>query len=396
MTESLRPMLTLADVYGPERLYLPRAHRNACEWLPRDPGLFDSLTGNQLCVAGTMPVVCSAGSACPEGLELMAEAGLEAGVSRYTFRDDREAVDVALGLVKEKGWKLVVQHVHPTGVLPADACWIAPRLLSQLNNKRNLCTLAPAAHVPARSVALRAEFFRAQAPRFPVVLKAVTDQSSAGGAGVLICRSKEDLLAASDYFLRCDHVVVESFLRIARNPCLHYTVMPDATVLYLGFADQDVTEEGRYRGNWIHLRSPIPQEAVEAGRAVMQRGAALGYRGLAGIDMALLSDGRIVVLDLNFRVNGSSAAVLLAPQILRQRGPAVMHLRSFRGNRTFAEMIVAARAAVRRGRLLPLGTFDPQSAGHPTQSPRLNGIVLGSSQPEVLAVEAELAADGLA
>jgi hypothetical protein len=88
------------------------------------------------------------------------------------------------------------------------------------------------------------------------------------------------LKSAERLFQPCAQIVVEELLGIVRNPCLNFAVMSDGEVCYLGFADQDVTAAGKYRGNWIDRSSPIPQAAVDAAMEPVRRGAALGYRGV--------------------------------------------------------------------------------------------------------------------
>ncbi len=58
-------------------------------------------------------------------------------------------------------------------------------------------------------------------------------------------------------------------------------------------------------------------------------------------------------------------------------------------------MLAIARPAVRHGRLLPLTFFDPVAGGHPTDPPRMTGLVLGHSRQDVLACESELSGAGL-
>ena len=390
----LASALSFADVYGPAHAYAPRAHDRACDWISRDPMLLDSITGNQLPVLGAMPLVCSEGFNSPDGLELLVEAGLEPAATRfhYTAGGSVAAAKQAARLTRGK---LVVQHVYPADELPTGTEWIAPDLLRYLNNKAKLAELTPAGHVPPRRIVDRATFFVQQPPALPVVLKAVTEQSTGGGAAVMICRTQADLATAALTFAQCEQLVIEELLDILRNPCLHFAVMPSGRVKYLGFAEQDVTENGKYRGNWIELDATLPREVVNIAQEVLQRAADLGYRGIAGVDMVVTRDGLIYVLDLNFRVNGSTAAVMLVPALLEDRGNQIAHLRSFKGKMTASAMVAAARSAVHRGQLVPMSLFDPILAGYSNQPPVLRAMVIGLSNDEVLAIEAELTASGL-
>jgi hypothetical protein len=393
MTTRLQPTLTMADIYGPGHVYAPRAHPKTTSWLRYAPAVFDALTGNQLCVAGDMPLVCSAGAVTPSALEFLAEAGLQPGTAAHTYRDELHAIEIAVQLAK-CGRKVVVQHIYPDGVLNDGALWIAPRLLSYLNNKANLVELAPAANVANRRVTTRQAFLAETPQPLPIVLKVATDLSTGGGTDVAICRTLDDLASACERFATCERLVVESFQSILRNVCVHYVVMPDGTSQYLGFAEQDVDANGLYWGNWISLGSTLPGEVVEIGFSITKRAASLGYRGLLGIDI-VEADAHWIVLDLNFRVNGSTAAVLLAPAIHKVLGPRCLHLRRFVSDAGFAPMLAAARSAVRNGRFIPLGAFDPAVAGHDGQAPRLSGLVVAESQSDARRIEKDLAANGL-
>jgi hypothetical protein len=385
----------MAEVYGPSHVYAPRAHPKTCDWIARDPALLDGLTGNQLPIAGDMAVVCSAGVTTPLGLELLAEAGLQPAASTHTYCDEQHAIEITTRFA-ERGTKVVVQHIYPDGVLNDSALWIDARLLSYLNNKANLAELVPAAHVATRLVMTPKTFFGdAAAQPLPIVLKAATDLSTGAGADVAICRTIDDLVAARERFAGCERLVVESCQSILRNLCLHYAVMPDGTTRYLGFADQDIDANGRYRGNWISLGSTLPSELTDIGLAIVTRGAFLGYRGFVGIDIAETDDARWVVLDLNFRVNGSTAAALLAPAIQRAVGPCCLHLRSFACDAGFMRLLAETRSALRSGSLIPLCTFDPTVAGHAGQPSRLSALIVAESQADAHRVETELAASGL-
>ena len=43
----------------------------------------------------------------------------------------------------------------------------------------------------------------------------------------------------------------------------------------------------------------------------MKKAISLGYWGIAGIDIVIGEDNRVLVIDLNFRQNSSTGAVLL-------------------------------------------------------------------------------------
>lgn len=385
----LRPALTMSDIYGPGLILFPRAHDAACDWLPNGPHMLDSLTGGQLAIAGDMPVVCSAGFKSRAGLELMALAGLEPAPHRIHYR----AGEAFAALFAGDG-KLVVQHAFPDGVWPADRFWIDPALLRRLNNKARLGELVRAENIPARKVVDRADYF-GSTPRLPVVIKIVSDQSNGGGLGVAVCTTAAEWRAAAQIFANCDQVVVESFLDIARNPCLNFVVMPAGEVRYLGFADQDVTSGGKHRGNWMALGASLPESVIEVAAEPVRRAAGLGYRGIAGIDLALTRDRKTYVLDLNFRVNASTPAILLAPAIAEKRVDGVMHFRRIGGPRRAQDLATALTPHVEGGRIVPLNLFDAHGAGYPDVAASAQVLVVGDSREDVQRIEAELASAGI-
>jgi hypothetical protein len=395
MATHLQPTLTMREVYGPGRVYAPRAHPQTSDWLRYPSIVLDALTGNQLSIMGGLPAVCSVGAATPLGLALLEEAGLQPPVEVHTYRDEQHAVEIAVSLA-ECGARVIVQHRYPDGVLSDRAFWIAPSVLSYLNNKANLGELAPPANVAKRRVMAREAVFAGSGPQnFPFVLKVASDLSTAGGADVVICRGADDVATAQERFGTCERLVVETFQSVRRNACLHYAVLPDGAVRYLGFAEQDVDANGLYHGNWISLGATLPAEAVDIGRAIADRGSASGYRGFLGIDMVENDRRQWIVLDLNFRVNGSTTSVVLAPAIQRALGTCCLHLRRFICDEGFPSLVEAARTAFRRGWLIPLGAFDAEAAGHPAERSRLSALVVGESEKDAHRIETELAARGL-
>lgn len=396
MIKPLLPDRTLGCIYGPCRFFAPRAHQRTSQWISRDPVLLDWITGLLQSIVGDMPFVCSAGAASPAGMDLLADAGILPPTSMHTYPGEAQAIELMQDFIR-CGSKVVLQHIYPRDLIAPDAMWIDPDLLSYLNNKQNLGTLVAPENLPQRTVCPSESIF--SQPRrwpYPFVLKVGSNYSNGSGGAVAICHNDDDLAAARRRFGDCTNLIVESHLSIKQNLCLNYAVMPDGSVAYLGYSEQDVSQKGQYLGNWLQLGATLPPPLPEIGRKIADQAARLGYRGIVGIDIAVLSDGAIAVLDLNFRVNGSTPAILLAPNLLETLGPALLHLRAFTVTDGFERLIAISRRAVRDGRLIPLNCFDPEVAGHPGQIARLRGLVVGSSRSDILAVESRLASEGMA
>jgi hypothetical protein len=134
---------------------------------------------------------------------------------------------------------------------------------------------------------------------------------------------------------------------------------------------------------------------VAVGHTIVHQAASLGYRGIAGLDMAVLDGGDIKVFDLNFRLNGSTPPVLLADSIRQAYGRTVM--RFYRGawRGDLDSLLSALYLALERGDFLPLKVFDPRVIGYDSEQPRVSGLILGDSESDVAKIEAELVTKGL-
>ena len=389
------PLLTLSEVYGPRHVYAPRAHWQTSQWIVPDTSMLDGITGNQLCVLGNMPIVCSAGVATAAWVELLTEFGFDAPDSIHTYSNAEDAIEQAKQFATS-GYKVVVQHVYPEGVIAEKDFWVKRQLLSYLNNKANLAELVPTANMASRELMKPEAFFgNGAGRRLPIVLKVCTDYSTGGGADVAICRTAEELSIAKERFRGCELLVAEKLEEFVRNLCVNYAVLRDGSIRLLGFGEQDVDEMGRYRGNWFWPGWSVPAEVVELGTKIVKQAATSGYRGIAGIDILKSKDGRWVVLDLNFRTNGSTTPVLLAPTVWHQLGPCYLHFRSFVCKGGFELLIETARAALKSGNFVPLGALDARAARHADKPSRVWALVVGESQADILRVERGLAQRGL-
>jgi hypothetical protein len=321
------------------------------------------------------------------------EAGLEPGRNRMEYDAHVGYRHLLEGLQRRKA-QTVMQHVHPTEELSPECYWISRELLCFLNNKGNLGRLVPAENLPRREVLSRTSVLPERTP-VPVVLKAATDLSSGGGKDVRICRTRRQVRDALRYFASCDRIVVEELLRFEKSHCVQFGALPDGRILDLGMAEQITDPAGRFLGNWLTAPEETPAELVAIGRAIVERGVALGYRGIAGFDAAVCADGRPVVFDLNFRLNGSTAPLLLHAAMARRMGTALMRYRSWTAADGFEGLERAVRRAVGKGFFLPLCIYDPEGTASPGRRPLLSGVVAGGSREEILERERELARTGL-
>ncbi|MGO4372098.1 hypothetical protein AB4Z21_15245, partial [Paenibacillus sp. MCAF20] len=113
---------------------------------------------------------------------------------------------------------------------------------------------------------------------------------------------------------------------------------------------------------------------------------AQGYYGFAGIDTVITEDNDIYIIDLNFRQNGSTVALLFQNSVAVEWGATVMKARKWKSNLSFDEFELHARSLIADKRLLPLCIYNPamQTADKPIF---LSGAVVGKSKADVLETE---------
>jgi hypothetical protein len=390
-----RPALTLGEIYGPGHVLSGRLPPRAAEWLTPDLAARDALTGAQLAVLGDLSALVNRGAATPAGLELLRDAGFAIDAEAlHLFDADGDDYLAKLGALARAGRRIVLNHVHPVDELDPRAYWVPRDLMSFLNDKGNLADVVPDRHaVPRREVVppgALASCIDAAFP-LPAVVKASSPWSSGGGFDVAICRTPDDVRRAALRFAGCARIVVEEHLCLVRNVCLNYAVRSEGRVVFIGAAEQVCDAEGRFDGSWLG-GEPLPAVLVDLGRRIVERGADLGWRGVAGLDAGIAADGRAVAFDLNFRLNASTAPLLVFEPGERA---SVARFRRFTGAGEAADVVRAARTALERGLLVPLAVHDPDAAGRPGARPRVAGLVAGASRDEVAERLAEMRSLGL-
>jgi hypothetical protein len=346
-------------------------------------------------IAGDCAAFCSAGALQPAALELLELGGVSgsANAVRYTGREDFEAT--LHGMIAA-GRTLTFQHLFPADEVPAESYWIPPSLLAELNDKANLDRFVPTGHCPPRTVMGTEEAMRLTVGAGQtIVIKGSTERSTGAGGAVVMARRDQQLRQLPERLDGCTRVVVEEFQPFERTMCLNWAADRSGNLHYIGSAEQVVDDEGAFLGSWIGTGLDAPDAAIAIGREIMTRAAARGYYGIAGFDMGVLPDGRVLAFDLNFRLCASTPALLWLPMLLeRSPGRLAARMATMTFPSGFDRMCSVAAEAVRAGWLFPLSAFDPSRAGWNGTPPSVRGLVLGRDRAETEARCESLAGSG--
>ena len=370
------------SVFGPGAVLTARLPVSDTGANTADPHLCDAYTGPIMAIADQTPVICSAGVASPCGLELLGAAGVP--VSRE-IRTYRTAADFhrLVGELIVNGERLLCQHVHDEHEVPADACLVAPALLRYLNNKGNLPEIVGTGGAPRRSSISAGDVAALRVDEF-WVLKVCSDDSSGGGYGVYVHQAGSPI-ARPSFVQPGAQLIVEEYLELVENWCVHFCVDAIGVPRLLGATEQLISATGGYGGSRVG-GTVLPPVAAELCRAVAERARQLGFIGYCGIDTGLTSSGELKVFDLNFRINASTPALLVLDAIAASRGSAWQgraRWQTYRHGGSLPDLVKRLDAVYPDRALVPIASYDPAFTANGLGPSLLSALLIGDDEEDL-------------
>ncbi|MEH7346758.1 ATP-grasp domain-containing protein [Bacillus sp. JJ1532] len=385
----LKPILTLHDIFGDGYIFNGRGSYHNSQWLPNSISQ-DSSSGSMLTLAGETPILCHKDVVDPLCLDIHKDAGLQVARNIYTYDNENSYYNL-LNQLQKLNQKMILNYAHLPCEIDKEKYWIKTELLTYLNNKRYLGELVPKQYVPDRIILPISKLTINDkiSFEFPFVVKAVTDQPSGGGFDIVICKNIEDLKQATQIFKSCQSIIIEKFLSIKKNYCVQFVQTHKGKMIYLGSAEQIISDEGKYSGNWIDADDQPPDAVIQIGKEIMEKAVSLGYWGVAGFDIVITEDNRIFVIDLNFRQNGSTGALLFMEQIMTSLSVKVLKLRKWKTNLGFDKFKKSVKPMVSGKMLIPLCIYNP-TIQNPDNPIYLSSILVGNSKDEIKQIEGQM------
>lgn len=394
--KKLSPSIPLKDIYGSSLILNPRASFSKYGWLPESQAQLDFLTAAPLTIAGNLPVICSHSVCTKKVIAFLSKANLHFTPNRYSFSTSEEYEKI-LKLIDTNPKKMVVNHPHPQGEIQHHKYWIDPEIIGFLNNKANLTELVPKGYTPQRLIIPPDDLFKAYQTfkKFPLVVKAATAEPNGGGYDVIICNHQTDLEQARKHLRRCHRVVLEEFVELKENYCVQFAITKKGSIIYLGTSEQITDDAGIYKGNWLFREDTTPEIVTALARSITEKASTMGYHGICGIDIILSKDSRPLVIDLNFRLNGSTPALLLKESIFSHHESAVLLFRNWKSSLQEEEFFSVCNEAIEQGHLLPLAVYDPTESSYGNEHYFFSGILLGNTKDEICQKERDLFSRGI-
>lgn len=372
---------TLTDIYGPDVAVCARPAQEPAVPSSKHRNTRDVLSARPFAVAATTPVITSAGGTEPNLVAALRDGGLPVGTDPREFRTEAEfATRVSEAL--SDGLRLSMEYPQPTSLYPDERSVKSTELVGYLNNKASISTFVDPRFQARRQIVTIGELAQAAPVEKSWVLKAATNAAHGASLDVYLHRAG-DLVTLPAFTDVLNEVVVEEYLNIHRNWGIQLYVAADGQARLLAVTDQRVDADGIYTGGRFGLVSPLPADLLTECLAIAQRAADVGYRGMCSLDCAQTHDGKLVMLDLNFRITSGSVP-LLALHTIR---PDALNRPSESTKLTtaapIAALLAALRPALERGGLLVTGGHDTRRTDNPIKRTTLHLVVFGDDPHDV-------------
>lgn len=378
------PSFVLSDFYPAGSVLNSRKSYRNFGWLSADLLGSDFRTGGALTINGTLPVICSSAVCSARTNRIFDAAGVPNRMHQIIYQDESEHESI-LSNCRRLKQPVIFQHQHPENERPRELYWIDADLLGELNNKACLSEFVPEQYVPERKVLPVSElekFLSVESAR-PLVLKGAAHMPSGGGQAVVIVRTERDLEQARDRLRIAEYFVAEKFLLIEENYCINFAT-DGQQVFHLGSCEQITNEAGQYKGNWISLARHPPVEVIQVGYEIMRRAMNRGYVGIAGFDIIRDSTGKTLVIDLNFRLNGSTPAMIWQNRLLSRSGAkAVGRVIRWGFPQVQDPDFSLLQNLAESDWFFPLSIYDPEASRYGFNEVRVMGILFGASRNQV-------------
>lgn len=316
-----------------------------------------------------------------EAVALFEKAGIHIDEDIHTFTRQEEAEALADNFIAQ-GKRLFWFYPPATGRFHESSHLVSPSLYRYLNAKSNLHQLVPAANLPARSI-LSHEEFQNFMPEKEVFFKSAGDAATGWGYAVHPCTDVESLQSAKLWFKKHQNnvpaVIVEEAVPLVACWCAGI-VVGNVDTQYIGAAEQLFNSPARQYGSIIDPENPFPADGAELAVTVGEKARELGYRGFAGIDIGLSTDGRLLVFDPNFRVASSTNQILYHKAATERSGYRVSYSFQVKAKGTFKDLSKTLEIPIKEGWFVPTRIFNGEMHPYAEGRHTVTGIILGHSR----------------
>lgn len=381
----LKTIIKLSDVFPENAAFMARTNLHETRMLGYNEIQLDSVTTHFLGTINGLSAVRHVAGHAADSAQFFERAGIEIDEDTRYYETEEEAEAHADALIKD-GKKFFWPYPLPQGRYPEQAHIITADLYGTLNSKANLALMVDSEFLPQRKL-LNLEELVDFETKSPVVLKAAGDAATGWGFAVHFCENRTELAKAKDWMYQqgtsVPLVVVEEKIAVKTCWCAGIAVSASKTECF-GGAEQIFSAAGKQAGNLIDPENEFPQSARKIVLQIGEKARALGFCGVAGVDIGLAENGKLYVFDLNFRFNASSTQLLFHESAVKQFGFPVSHSIQVEVEGSLDQLKRRIFPLIDEGRFVPSRFFNgdrhPESCGKSIVS----GFVYGSDRQEAI------------
>jgi hypothetical protein len=351
----------------------------------------DTVTTMAVGLLGSRSAIRHEAGTGPEVLEVYRRAGMRVSEHILSYRTRPQAEALADELIAA-GRRIVWPYPPPAGRFPEAAHLVSPATYRYLNAKENMSAIVPAEHLPERRTLTHDQLAEFQ-PTGPVILKASGDAATGWGFAVHFCHDQASFDAARRWFSShrdsVPAVIVEQYVEVSHCWCAGIAVGRAGTACF-GGAEQLFVAPGKQSGTLIDPEATFPPAGMALAEIIGEAARQRGFEGIAGLDIGLTADGKLVVFDPNFRINSSTSQLLFHQGAATRVGlPVSRSFQVFVGG-PFKDVAARLAAPIEEGWFVPTRIFNGEK--HPLADGKhiVTGFALGSTRAAAEAAAALL------
>lgn len=381
------PKMTMGELYDSDVVYTSRPSYVSNPWLEPDEHQSNFLTGRELLISD-LPVIVHEASITSKLETLFKLVDQTVPQNLYTFNNQESYETLLKTLVNDEDQRIYFQYVHGEDIVADNKYAINKDLFVQLNNKSNIPKWTNGKYLPKRQI-VSVDAFESEIAHWslPVVIKPGDELPTAGGYGVMICYTEDDLAKAKARIYHAKEatqtLIIEDCIEAVDNYCVQFARHLEEGIVYIGSAKQLTNAYGFYNGN-INAQD-VPEKVIQAGRELMQNAVDEGFIGIAGFDLLVDDKGDVYAIDLNYRQNGSTSMLLLEPMLSGNYHKFYSYFANGDNERFFN----AIKEFVQKGVLYPLSYYDGDWYEDEQVQSRFGGIWHVNSETELNKYEHE-------
>ncbi|MGX7136685.1 hypothetical protein RV15_GL002749 [Enterococcus silesiacus] len=371
--------LLFKNIFDTEDIYNPRVSFDDYGYLPKDTQIFDIITGREFAIMPNLPIICSKNVNQKDALELLQSTGLSIPkkIYRYNNKKDYHRLLNKCASMKKT---IIMQYPHKQERLNSLSYNVPPNVTLDLSNKATITKLVNSSNVVPRTI-IDYNTLKSMSFKNPIVIKNGDGSPTAGGYGVYICMNEEDLSKAIPFFAESHQVILETYIHPEENLCIQFSCNKSGHIRFLG-ATKQLISAGIHKGNVIGNSVQVDSAIVTEGTSIMQKAHKQGFYGIAGFDVIIAKD-QFYFIDLNFRLNASTAPLLLMPFLSKKYSKENGQLGTFCFEFTYEKMLDSLYKLMHANVFFPLSIWNPKDYCIKTP-PSVIGLTFFNTDSELL------------